>query len=140
MGLAHSSGTALPNSRSLAAAMMDRHAELLLRFSGPEPVPAEQPFWCAQLDASNTLYSVTSRVATTSGLSCSHSRMRYRVWSRRRWSECCSQRVLLSVRLGADLFSASQVSHLVVGSEQQCELWTVSDAARARGKAGCNAW
>ena len=36
--------------------------------------------------------------------------------------------------------SLPKISHSFVFSEQQCELWTLSDAARARGNTGCRAW
>ena len=46
MGLSLSTaGTAVPNSREAAATLFDRHAQLLLRFSGAEAVPYDDPFW-----------------------------------------------------------------------------------------------
>ena len=45
MGLSLSTGTAVPNSREAATTLFDRHAQLLLRFSGAEAVPYGDPFW-----------------------------------------------------------------------------------------------
>ena len=61
-------------------------------------------------------YSFFRLLTTASGLSCSPSLMRCRVWSRRWWSECCSPRVLLLVRQGVVLFRASLKSHTLSSS------------------------
>ena len=46
MGLSLSTaGAAVPNSREAVATLLDRQAQLLLRFSGAEAVPYGDPFW-----------------------------------------------------------------------------------------------